>query len=155
MRERSKKRLGELLIEAGVLTKDALEQALAYQKKEGGLIGQILLSRGLITEQSLTAALAQQLKVPFLSLEVYSVNPDAMNSLEEDFCRDHHVIAFDRDEKRISLALADPLDDATIDEVEKKTSLKAQVFISTPTEVSNALDLFFSSSPKKEFKKAG
>lgn len=156
MRERSKKRLGELLIEAGVLSKGRLEEALALQKKEGGLIGQILLTHGMIQETDLTAALSHQLRVPFLSLENYAVNPDAVLLLEESFCRGNSLIAFDVDEKRIFVALADPLNEPALEEVEKQVGRIVKLFISTPTEIMNALDVIAAAvSFKKGIKKAG
>lgn len=156
MRERSKKRLGEILIEAGALSKEELEDALAFQKKEGGLIGQILLKHHLISEENLIAALAQQLKIPYLHLASYSVNGDAVTLLDEEFCAQHNLLAFDHDEKRIFLAIADPLDEAALEEVERRTHLKVQVFISTPTEIHEALHVaMISHAGSKEVKKAG
>ena len=151
-----KKRLGEILIEDGVLTKENLEEALHQQKKEGGLIGQILIRLGYISEENLVAAIGKQLQIPYLPLSNYSINIEATQAFGEDFCRKNMMLAFDRDDKRIYLALADPLNDTAIGEVQKKTNLKAQVFISTGSEIFSMLDLAFRTSLiKPEIKKAG
>ena len=150
-----KKRLGEILIENGILSSTHLEEALAHQKKEGGLIGQILIRLGYISEENLTAAIAKQLNTPYIPLSHYSVNMDAAQKLPPDYCRKNMIVLFDIDEKYVWIAVADPLNEALRDEVEKKTGLKAHIFISTPTEILNMLDIIHSSCSTKEIKKAG
>ncbi len=155
MRERSKKRLGEILVEAGVLTKDQLHEVLEVQKKEPLPIGRLLVQRGIIKEEHLTAAISQQLKVPYIPLQNYAVSADMIGLLDGDFCRAQILIAFDRDDKHIFLAMADPLNDAAIDQIEQRVKLKPQIFISTPHEILSMLDLILTmSTQKKELKKA-
>ena len=155
MRERLKKRVGEILIEAGVLTAEKLNEALSHQKKEGGLLGQILISLGIIKEESLVAALGHQLQVPYIPLQNYAINPDALTLFDEEFCRQNLVLAFEKDEKRLFLAMSDPLNEMAVETVEKQCGLKVQVFISTPSEIMSTLDLAFAAaSAKKELKKA-
>ncbi len=148
-----KKRLGEILIEDGSLSPENLEEALLHQKKEGGMIGQILIKLGYITEDHLVAAVGKQMRVPYLPLSQYSINMEVASSYGEDFCRRHLLIVFDQDEKKSYLTLSDPLNEIAIEEMRKKTNLKLQVFVSTPTEIFNMLDLIFHAS-RKEIKKA-
>lgn len=152
MGELQKKRIGELLIENGSLSPENLEEALQHQKKEGGVIGQILIRLGYVSEESLVAALSKQLHVPYLPLSHYSINMDAAPLLGEELCRKHHVVPFDFDEKKIFVAISDPLNDFVGDDVEKKSKLKAQIFITTPSEIYTMLDLIFSAN---KMKKAG
>ena len=152
-----KKLLGELLVEDGALTRDQLREALDQQKKAGGLIGEILVSLGYITEESLTVALARQLDIPYLPIENYSLNQDAVALFDEPFLRRHIFLPFDRDEKRLFLAIANPLNDQAVSEIEQTAKLKPQVFISTRSEILNSLDIIFRvSAPKNPgLKKAG
>jgi type IV pilus assembly protein PilB len=149
MEEKIKKRLGEILIEDGCLIPEHLNEALIYQKKEGGLIGQILVKLGFITEDTLIAAVSKQLSIPYLPLSQYSINMEAAQSLGEEFCRKNLAIMFEQDEKRIYVALADPLNDIVIEEIRKKNKLKLQIFITTPTELNMLLDVVFKSSMRK------
>ena len=142
MTERSKK-LGEILIENGVLGREALEEALNQQKKDGGLIGQILIRLGYISEEDLVAAIGKQLKIPYLPLGNYSVNMEVAQKFPEDFCRRNQVLAFDQNQKYVFLALTDPLNETVIDEIQKKTGLKPQVFVSSLSEISNMLNVVF------------
>ena len=156
MGESGKKRIGEILILDGVLKRAQLKSALAEQKEQGGLIGQILIRRGDITEENLVAALSRQLKVPYISLADYAVHGDAIERLEEDFCHRHMLVVVDEDDKNIYLAVSDPLDESVIQEVESRTGLKAQVFISAPSEISKMLSSHLASGGRvKESGKAG
>jgi hypothetical protein len=153
MGESQKKRLGEILVEDGCLTPENLEEALQHQKKEGGMVGQILIRLGYITEESLIAAVGKQLQIPYIPLSNYSINMDAASQLGEEFCRRHLSIVFDQDDKKIYMATADPLNETLVEEVHKKSKLKVQLFISTPSELFSMLDVIFRTA-SKELKKA-
>ena len=149
MTETKKKRLGEILIEDGALSPQSLEEALTHQKKEGGLIGQILIRLGYITEEDLIAAVGKQLKIPYIPLSHYSVNSETTMKFGADFCRRHLLLPFDEDGKNVFLVMGDPLNDLAIGEVEKKCNLKSQIFISTPTEILNMVELIFNAAKKE------
>jgi type IV pilus assembly protein PilB len=155
MVERLKKRLGEILIEDGSLTQDNLDEALTHQKKEGGMIGQILIKLGYISEENLIAAIGKQLRIPYIPLSHYSINADAVRLISEEICRRNLILAFDVDDKRIFLALGDPLQEEAVEEISKRLKLKPQIFVSTPSEIYSMLDVLFSSQSKKDLKKAG
>lgn len=152
MGETVKKRLGEILIEDGILSPENLEEALNQQKKEGGIIGQILIRLGYISEEDLVAAVAKQIKVPYLPLANYSINTDAAKLLTKEFCVRNQIVLFDQTDKNIFIAMGDPLNEGAVDEIQKKLNLNPQIFISTPTEVLSMLDILFAGS---NLKKAG
>ena len=171
MTETKKKRIGEILIEDGVLSPQSLEEALNLQKKEGGLIGQILIRQGYVSEEQVIAAASKQLKIPYIPLANYSINPDTAIAFGKDFCRTYLVLPFDQDEKNIFLAMGDPLNDLAVSEIQKKCNLKPQIFIATPSEILSMMELIFKaaapvgdcsaapvrdcSAAKNEVKKAG
>ncbi len=154
-KDKQKKRLGEILIEEGILTKENLEEALNHQKKEGGIIGQILIKLGYISEEALVGALGKQLKIPYLSLPNYSVNADAVQQFNEELCKRNIFIAFDQDDKYIYVAMGDPLNESLAAEIEKKTQKQVQMFLSTPTEILDMLNLISGVSNLKPLKQAG
>lgn len=155
MAEIVKKRLGEILIEDGILSPKNLEEALNQQKKEGGVIGQILIRLGYISEDDLVAAVAKQLKVPYIPLANYSINTDAVSLLTKDYCVKNQLIIFDQTEKNIFLALGDPLNENAVEEIKKKFGLTPQIFISTTTEVLSMLDILFAKTSGAGLPKAG
>lgn len=155
MKEKHQKRLGELLIEDGVLTKAHLDEAINCQKKEGGLIGQILIKLGYVSQEALIAALGKQLKMPYLTLANYGVNAQAIQRFPEEFCKRNLFLAFDEDETHLYVAVGDPLQELLFDEIEKKTQKQVQVFLSTPKEILDMLDLMTNPGRSKALKQAG
>lgn len=151
-----KKRLGELLIEDGVLTWENLEEALAHQKTQGGLIGQILIQLGYMSEEDLVSALCRQLRMPYVPLSQYAVNMEAVHLLDGEFCRKAVLAVIDTDETRVFIAVSDPLNTSVIEEIRSRLKLKPQVFVSTPSEIFNLLDLAYSKQTQQQDKrKAG
>ena len=65
MSPKVRRRIGEILIEDGLLSKTQLEEALAHQKEKGGLIGKILVEKNFVDEETLIGALGKQFKVPY------------------------------------------------------------------------------------------
>lgn len=136
---KQKRKIGEILVEDGFLSKDQLEEALAHQKKNGGLIGQILVDKKFVTEDSLVGALCKQFKVPFLPLKNYAINPDMANMLSADFCHENMAVAFDCDSKKVYVAMADPLNVAAIEKIRKTTNRIPQIFLARISEILNAI----------------
>jgi type IV pilus assembly protein PilB len=147
MGSKIKRRIGEILIEDGLLTKPQLEEALAHQKEKGGLIGKILIEKNFVEEESLISALSKQFKIPYLSLKNYSINPDMAEVLKSDFCHENMLVAFDCDPKKIYIAVADPMNDAAAEKVKALTGRIPQVFLSRIPEILNAIYFIYHEAP--------
>ncbi|OQA56180.1 MAG: bacteriophage N4 adsorption protein B [Candidatus Omnitrophica bacterium ADurb.Bin277] len=139
MKEKTRKKLGEILIEDGLIKPAQLSEALEHQSRQGGLIGQILIDKGFIDEDDLGSALGKQFRIPYIPLSRYSLNPETAELLEADFCNQNLAVAFDVDAKRVFLAMSNPLDQEVIQEVKKKTRRDPQIFISRISEILNAI----------------
>ncbi|MBI3306210.1 MAG: hypothetical protein HYZ84_00180 [Candidatus Omnitrophica bacterium] len=144
-----------MLIEDGILSREHLQEALDYQKVHGGLIGQILIAHGYIREENLVAALGRQLNIPYLPIAQYSINPESAALMDPNFCRKNLLYLFDHDERHVFVAMADPLNNFAVEEVENQLKRKAQVFLSTQTEIFTVLDSHAAQTYKNEIKKAG
>jgi type IV pilus assembly protein PilB len=134
-----KRKIGEILIEDGLLSKAQLEEALAFQKEKGGLIGRILVEKKFVDEESLIGALGKQFKVPYIPLKNYAINPDMAGMLSAEFCHENTVVAFDCDAKKVYVAVADPLNDAAIEKIRALTGRIPQVFLAKISEILNAI----------------
>lgn len=132
-------KIGEILIEAGLVTQEQLQQALVHQKEKGGLIGRILIEQAILSEEDLIGALGKQFKIPYLPIKNYAINPDMAEMLKADFCHENLLVAFDCDHKRIYVAIADPLNRAAIEKVKVLTGRIPQVFLSRISEILNAI----------------
>ena len=139
MNLRAKQKIGEILIEDGLLSKAQLEEALAFQKANGGLIGKILIDKKYVDEDSLIGALGKQFKVPYIPLKNYSINSDMAGMLTAEFCHENTVVAFDCDSKKVYVAVADPVNDAVIEKIKTLTGRIPQVFLARISEILNAV----------------
>ena len=134
-----RRKLGEILIEDGLLSKAQLEEALVIQKEKGGLLGKVLLEKRFVDEESLVGALGKQFKVPYIPLKNYSINPDMADLLKADFCHEHMLVAFDCDHKKVYVAVADPMNDKAIEAIRTLTGRIPQVFLARISEIRNAI----------------
>jgi type IV pilus assembly protein PilB len=142
-----RRRIGEILIEDGLLSKAQLEEALAYQKEKGGLIGKILVEKNFVNEESLIGALGKQFKIPYIPLKNYSINPDMADLLKADFCHENMMVAFDCDHKKVYVAVADPMNDTAIEMIRTLTGRVPQVFLSRISEILNAIYFIYHETP--------
>lgn len=122
----SKKRLGDLLLEAGVISKDQLEQALEEQRQNLEPLGRILVRRGLVSELDLLRVLAQQRDVPFFDLESESPSPEARALLPDSVCEEHQVIPIQVRDGVLLLGMKDPDDVDALDLVRNYTRMRVE-----------------------------
>ena len=133
------KQLGELLLERGIINQSQLDKALKIQKEKGGLIGQILVMLGYVTEEEIAQALTIQYGFPYLPLESYEVSPEVIKLIPENVAKQYNLIAIDKIEDLITIAMSNPLNVQAIEDVELITKCKVQVFVSTMTDINNAV----------------
>lgn len=121
-------KLGELLVRAGVLDEYKLNAALAEQTRWGGRIGKILVDMNFVSEEILVKALSKQLAVPLARLDTINVPVEVVARIDMDFAKAKHfcperVIP---DRRTLVLAMADPIDVKTIDEITYLTGLRIE-----------------------------
>jgi type IV pilus assembly protein PilB len=133
------KQLGELLLEKSIINQNQLDKALKLQKEKGGLIGQILVMLGFVTEEEIAQALTVQYGFPYLPLESYEVTPEVIQLIPENVAKQYNLIAIDRIEDLITIAMSNPLNIQAVEDVELITKCKVQVFVSTMTDINNAI----------------
>ncbi|MGE5584253.1 MAG: GspE/PulE family protein [Bacillota bacterium] len=142
-----RRRLGEILIDAGVLTQGDLDMALSAQRETGGRLGSVLVSLGLIDEDVMLTALETQLGVPRVELARYIIDPEVARLLPEAFVRSHKVFPIERVGGRITLAMADPLDVFAIDDVRISTGLEVGPVIASEAEIEAAIAECYGTGP--------
>lgn len=103
---RLKKKIGELLIESGLVTLDDIRKVLEYQKANGGLIGEILVNLGIVKESDIAYALAKQFNLPYIDCRQYAV-PDSVKGLvSADVMRREGFVLLDKIGKVCVIAFA-------------------------------------------------
>ena len=117
------------MVERGVIDKDQLSMGLAYQKEKGGLFGEILVELKFATEEDIAQALTAQYGFPYLPLINYEIDPEVINSVPENVCRQFCLLPIDKIGKSLSLAMADPLNVHAVEDVELITGCAVQTFV--------------------------
>jgi len=140
------KRIGEVLLERGMISHKELQKALAYQKEHGGLMGQILIQLGCVTEQEVALALTAQYGFPYLPLDNYEIDNGLTELIPEDVARQYCLIPIDRIGNALTLAMADPSNVKAIEDVELMTKCVVQTFVSTPSDILKAIDKHYKKS---------
>jgi len=136
LQRRRGQRMGEVLVEAGLVTPEHIEMALNEQRR-GGVkrIGQILIGLGLLTELDMSTTLAKKFGLPFAALEKCHIDRDAISELAPEFIHRHKVLPIGNDHAAITLALADPLAIDTIDLVRMYTKKKVYEVVAMETQL--------------------
>ncbi len=137
------KRLGEVLLERGVLTQPQLEKALAHQQQHGGLIGQIFIQLGFATEEEIALTLTAQYGFPYLPLDNYEIEAALAMTIPEATARQYCLIPIDRIGNALTIAMSDPTNVQAIEEIELLTKCVVQTFVSTSTDIVHAVDKLY------------
>jgi len=137
------KLLGDLLVERGIIGEDQLEKALKIQKEKGGLIGQILVALGFAKEEEIAQALTVQYGFPYLPLDCYEINAEGIRLIPENVAKQYNLIAIDRIGDLLTIAMSNPLNFQAVEDIEMLSKCKVQVFVSTMTDVSNAITKYY------------
>ena len=139
-----KKRIGELLIERGIITHEQLQEALNIQSGNKRLLGEILIELGYVTEDQVMASLTVQYGIPFLPLETYEISPDVIKAVPADLVNKYRFVPVEKIDDLITIALADVPDNTMIKDVESVLGCKLEVFITTPTAVTKTIEKYYS-----------
>jgi type IV pilus assembly protein PilB len=138
-----RKRLGDLLVEAGILTPAQLQEALSIQKQTGKKLGEILISKQFVTQEHIIQVLEFQLGIPHVSLDKYDVDPEATKKISENLAKRHELIPIKIDKNRLIVAMSDPLNIFAIDDVRIFSGMEVQPVIATSEDITHAIDIYY------------
>ena len=137
-------KIGEVLVHNEIITDDQLSKALSEQKNSKGKLGTILIKLGFISENDLTNAYSQQMGNEIISLDnILKANLEVTSLLPEDFAKEKKVIALNKTDSAIAIAMEDPEDLATLDSIKKLTKLNPEILIASKSDVNEALNILY------------
>jgi type IV pilus assembly protein PilB len=139
----ARKKLGEMLIEAGVLDEPRLRQALADQRRWGRTLGRTLVDMNLLTEETLVSVLSRQLGVQSVDLDAYDVPPRVLALVPAELARQHHLVPFAQPMKFLDVAMADPTNLGVVDELRIRTQLNIRPFLGGPRQIEAAIAKYY------------
>ena len=138
------KKIGDVLLEAELITKAQLDEALEQQKKTKAPIGETLVGLGYITEQQLYKALEYMLRVPYVDLNATQIDANAVLMITESLALKHLAIPIRREGKVLTVAMTDPLNFIAIDEIRIHTGCEIKECIASKSDILAAIDRYYS-----------
>ncbi|SHI05538.1 GspE/PulE family protein [Ferrimonas marina] len=149
MKRQLKKRLGDLLVEQGVISGEQLAQALASQKQDGRKLGKTLVANGALSEEQLLTFVAQQMAIPFLDISRRRIAPELVQLLPEVHARRHRALLVEADQDRVLLAMSDPADLAALDTLETLLApRRVELAVATEGQLLDAFDNLYRKTEK-------
>lgn len=137
--ERQQKKIGEILIEMQVLTRENLSLAIEVQGREGGLLGEILVRLKMVKEQDVALALATQFNFPYLPLENFAANKESAEFVPKELALKYRFIPIDKTDDILTVVMSDPSDADTITEIAAMTKCRIRVFVGALMDIENAI----------------
>ena len=148
-------RLGDILVGQGVMTEAQLARSLRFQGETGARLGEVLTHFGYVTPSQLSDALAWQSLYGLSAVAELLPNPDVSGVLTENFCRARLVLPIDVDsDHSLIMAMVDPGDVATIDDVRLITGMQVRPVAATRAAISEAWDVVFANRAQLEGEEA-
>ena len=141
--QRKRIRLGDLLVEQGLITEDQLKLALGEQRKLGMKLGRTLVEIGLTTENEILEALSNQLHIPLIDLRHFNFKAELVRLLPETMARRYRAIVLDKHGDEIQIGMADPTDLFAYDEIDRLLKGKLKLAVVREEDLLRAFDLVY------------
>jgi len=134
------KRLGQMLVESGLLSEEQVAQAAREASATGRRLGEYVVEQGLITGEALAMTLSLQLGIPFLDLLRFDIQPEALAALPAEVCREHTLIPVETDGRSLLVTMSDPGNVQFIEELRSMTGLEIRPAVGIPDEIRRAIN---------------
>jgi general secretion pathway protein E len=136
--------LGEILIREGLITRDQLQRGLDRLRETGKRLGETLVELGYLSEEELLNALARQFALPQLSLSSISLSPlPIRDRLSPKYLREHRVLPIEIKDGVLTVAMTDPTDPYTVDDLRMSTGYAVSICLAKEREILEAIDQFY------------
>lgn len=129
-----RKRLGEILIDAGLLTEDQLAKSLAEHKKNGLKLGDYLINNGIVFEDQIITALSTQFQIEKYDSDKMTAGPELASIIPHSLAFKNQVVPLEEDAFVLKIAMVDPMDISALDLVERHTGMEVEPLICSKSE---------------------
>lgn len=147
---KSRKKIGDFLLEDGKISQENLNEVLEEQKKSGRRLGEILIQDGYVTEDDLLNALEKQLGVPRVDIELLSVEPEAVKLIPENLATKHTLFPVAIKGNKIQVVMWDPLNIFAIDDVKITSRHEVEPLLGSKENIKNAISKYYSGQVVKK-----
>jgi type IV pilus assembly protein PilB len=140
-----KKRLGEMLVENGLMTEEQLTKSLVEQKKAGLKLGQYVTRQGIVNEQSIIDLLSRQLKIQRYHPDNYPLDVDLVRNIPIDVAQKYSIAPLKRKGRLLTIAMVDPLDINALDFIEVITNSEVEPVVCSERELNQLINSLYGS----------
>jgi len=146
-------RLGELLQQAGKVTEEQLNQALAAQQSQGGRVGSHLVKMGFIDDEELVEFLSQRYGVPAINLSEIEVDDSIISIIPAEVARKYTILPVSKAGAKLTIAMVDPTNVFAMDDVKFMTGYNVEPVVASDSTLRGAIDQYYGSTHSIELKK--
>jgi type IV pilus assembly protein PilB len=139
----ARKKIGEILIEEGVLDETRLRAALVEQQRWGGPLGRLLVDMKLLDEHTLVEALSRQLHIPAVDIDGTEIPRQVIDLVPGELAEQHSVIPFAQPMKFLDIAMVDPTNLGICDELQIRTRLNVRPHLAGPKAIERAIARYY------------
>jgi type IV pilus assembly protein PilB len=145
-------RIGELLVQAGLLSQERLDDALALQRAQGRKLGQVLIDLGIVNETQLTQTLGLQLSVPWVSLYHIDFSRQLLNLVPREIAERYCLVPIfvrrvRKQGETLYVAMDDPTHEAALEAVRGSSALPVRPMIAAPSDIRSAIRVYYETAP--------
>ncbi|MDD3031469.1 MAG: ATPase, T2SS/T4P/T4SS family [Atribacterota bacterium] len=142
-------RLGEILINQGLINSEQLKRALEAQKTDGKKkLGEILVSQGILTQKQLLQALQHVYEAEYIELDEVILDPEIVTIIPKRIAVRYKIVPLSKENGTLTIAMANPLDVNTIDYIKEYTKLDVVPKLASEEDISNALSSYYEAGGK-------
>lgn len=138
-----KKRLGEMLIEAGLINELQLISAIGQQRQWGGRVGSLLIRMGFVDEQSVASVLEKQRGEKCISLLDKEIPQEALNAVKYEVAKKYCIVPINLDKRTLTIAMSDPTNLKTLDELSFMLGLKIKPLLALESEIKSTIAQYY------------
>src|SRR5579862_4823976 len=139
----ARKKLGEMLLEAGVIDQTGLRAALVEQRRWGGHLGRVLIDMKLVTEEQLVGVLSRQLGIATVEVDKLQIPQAVIDLVPGELAEQFSLIPFAQPMKFLDVAMSDPTNVGIIDELRIRTQLNVRPYLAGPRTIEKAVAKYY------------
>src|SRR5512145_1365339 len=141
-------RIGELLLKEKRITPEELQEALNYQKGNGGKLGYNLVKLGFVKDEEITALLSKQYGVPSINLSQFEIDPAVIKLIPVDTAQKYEIVPLSRSGATLTIAMTDPTNVFAMDDIKFMTGYNVEPVVASETAVVEAIQKYYPAGVK-------
>jgi len=136
-------RIGELLLKEKRISAEQLQEALTYQRTNGGKLGANLVKLGFVKDEEITALLSKQYGVPSIALNQFEIDPAVIKLVPGETARKYQIVPLSRAGATLTIAMTDPTNVFAMDDVKFMTGYNVEPVVASETAVLDSIDKYY------------